>query len=99
MRAVTINSIELFDHCLQSRAYITSVIEQLAPELRFTSLEMAIANNRLEILEILLNQDKPENEHRMKKKEPQIAKFDTGEVGQMAFGCKVKKVQMMRGNR
>ena len=35
----------------------------------------------------------------MKKKEPQIAKFDTGEVGQMAFGCKVKKVQMMRGNR
>ena len=35
----------------------------------------------------------------MKKREAQIAKFDTGEVGKMAFGVKVKKVQMMRGNR
>lgn len=35
----------------------------------------------------------------MKKRETQIAKFETGEVGEMAFGVKVRKVNMMRGNR
>ena len=35
----------------------------------------------------------------MKKRQTQIAKFETGEVGDMAFGVKVRKVNMMRGNR
>jgi len=35
----------------------------------------------------------------MKKKAAQIAKFDTGEVGKLAFGVKVRKVNIMRGNR
>ena len=35
----------------------------------------------------------------MAKKQSQIVKYDTGEVGKMAFGFKIRKVQMMRGNR
>lgn len=78
---------------------MSSLIEHIAPELRYSALEKAIQFNRVEILEILLTQDKPESDYRMKKRESQIASFETGEVGQMAFGYKVRKVQMMRGNR
>lgn len=35
----------------------------------------------------------------MKKRAVQIAKFETGDVSDMAFGVKVRKVNMMRGNR
>ena len=35
----------------------------------------------------------------MKKRDVQIAKFETGQVSEMAFGYKVKKVNMSRGNR
>ena len=35
----------------------------------------------------------------MPKRQTQIEKFETGEVSNMAFGVKVRKVQMMRGNR
>ncbi|CDW79015.1 nad(+) adp-ribosyltransferase-3 [Stylonychia lemnae] len=99
IRSVLINSVDLFIKCQKSRAHVSSLIEQMGPELRYSALDRAVQLNRLDILEILLDQSKPENEFRMKKKSSQIVKFETGEVGQMAFGYKVRKVQMMRGNR
>ena len=71
----------------------------MSPELRFSTLERAFALNRLEIIEVLLSQDKPENEYRMPKRAGQLAKFETGEVSDITFGVKVRKVQMMRGGR
>ncbi len=71
----------------------------MSPELRFSALERAFALNRLEIIEVLLSQDKPENEYRMPKRNGQLTKFETGEVSDMTFGVKVRKVQMMRGGR
>jgi hypothetical protein len=41
----------------------------MAPELRYSALEKAISMNRVEILEVLLSQEKPENDSRMKKRE------------------------------
>ena len=51
------------------------------------------------LVKLLFAENKPENEHRMKKKGAYLNKFETGEVGDMAFGVKVQKVQMMRGGR
>jgi hypothetical protein len=62
-------------------------------------LETAIRLNRADILETMLSQDNNESEYRGKKHATQIAKFDTGEMGEMAFGFKARKVNMMRGNR
>jgi len=40
--------------CVKSKAQISSLIEGLSPEARFSALETAIALNRVEILEALL---------------------------------------------
>ncbi len=85
--------------CLKQKAQVTSLIERLAPETYYSALETAIKLNRVDILETLLSQDKDESEYRGKKYATQIAKFDTGEMGEMAFGFKARKVNMMRGNR
>ena len=85
--------------CLKSKAHISSLIEQVSPESHLTCLELSIRLNRLEILETLLNQNVPEKECRIAKRAHQIAKFETGEVSDMAFGVKARKVNMMRGNR
>ena len=85
--------------CLKQRAQITSLIERLAPESCYSALETAINLNRADIVETMLSQDKEESEYRGKKHATQIAKFDTGEMGEMAFGFKARKVNMMRGNR
>lgn len=55
LRAVNIDSVDLFIKCVKSRAYITSLIEHMAPELRYSALEKAISMNRVEILEVLLS--------------------------------------------
>jgi hypothetical protein len=47
----------------------------------------------------MLDEQRPEDEYRAPKKAFQITKYDTGEVGEMAFGFKARKVNMMRGNR
>jgi len=92
IRAVLINSPDLFIKCVKSRAHISSLLERQGPDYQFSALELAISLNRVEILDILLSQNQPESDYRMKKRDFQIAKFDTGDVGQMAFGYKVRKV-------
>ena len=85
--------------CLKKRAQVSSLIERIAPETTYSALETAIKLNRADILETLLSQDKDESDYRGKKHDTQVAKFDTGEMGEMAFGFKARKVNMMRGNR
>ena len=85
--------------CLKKRAQVSSLIERIAPETTYSALETAIKLNRVDILETLLSQDKDESDYRGKKHDTQVAKFDTGEMGEMAFGFKARKVNMMRGNR
>jgi len=51
------------------------------------------------MLTAMLDEQRLENEYRVAKNASQITKYDTGEVGEMAFGYKVRKVNMMRGNR
>ena len=85
--------------CLKSKLKVSSLIERISPEVTTTALDAAIRFNRVDILETLLGQDKPENENRFPKREALLTKFDTGEVSNMAFGVKVRKVNIMRGNR
>lgn len=85
--------------CLKKRAQVSSLFERLAPETTYSAIETAIKLNRVDILETLLSQDKDESDYRGLKHATQVAKFDTGEMGEMAFGFKARKVNMMRGNR
>jgi hypothetical protein len=84
---------------LKSRAQVSSLIERISPEVKHTALETAIRLNRVEMVAAMLGEQRPEDEYRAPKKACQITKYDTGEVGEMAFGFKVRKVNMMRGNR
>ena len=86
-------------NCIVARASVTSLLEHMSPEMRFSAIERAVQLNRHALLELLLAETKPENGNRIAKKGSQIVKYDTGEVGKMAFGFKIRKVQMMRGNR
>jgi hypothetical protein len=50
-----INSHDLFMLCLKSRATVSSLLEQLSPEIHITVVEEAIKMNRCDILETLLS--------------------------------------------
>jgi len=84
---------------VRDRGAVSSLIQHLSPELRYSALEVALKMDRLPMVEMMLAEEKPENEWRAQRNEEQIEKFNTGEIGQMAFGVKVRKVNMMRGNR
>jgi hypothetical protein len=98
LRATEIGDHVLFERCVKGRGFVTSLLEWQSPEQTFTCLERAIALNRVDILKTLLKEKRPENETRAKKKESQIAKFDTGAFEYMK-GVKARKVNQLRGGR
>jgi hypothetical protein len=71
-----------------------------SPEQKSTAIEVAISHNSRKVLRLLLDVCKQnETEIRCADKKLLISKFDTGQVSDRAFGTKVRKVEMMRGNR
>ena len=100
IRAALTNNAELAKKCIEEVNLLSSLMEPWSPEIKSTALEIAISRNSLSVLELLLDIWKEdETQVRCQEQKLLIAKFDTGQVSDRAFGTKVRKVEMMRGGR
>lgn len=100
IRAAINDDSKLTEELIKTKDKIPSLIAAWSPELKASPFELAIKYESLNVLQLLIEQeDADEPLFRCKKEELFAKKFDTGEVNELAFGTKVRKVQMMRGNR
>jgi hypothetical protein len=112
IRAAITGNDKLLKAGIASKEKISSLTAYWSPEVKWTSLEYMVSNNEHDLLEILLHPkvkipahstyDQERNiSYTTRVHDPQylMSFIDSGMVDKMAYGARVRKVQMTRGNR
>ena len=67
--------------------------------MRDCCMEYIFYYNHLNLLDMMLRQGSQELDKRVSNPQQLLSEVDTGQVSQFAYGHRVKKVQMMKGNK
>jgi len=97
IRAVLTNNKDLLKECIKSNK-ISTLFDTWGPEIQMNSLHFALQNNNLSMALELLKGSR-DCVGRARQPTYLIEHHDTGHVSMQAFGVRVRKVQMARGNR
>ena len=97
IRAILTNNMTLMKMCKQSRKELTTFYDTWSADIHLNAFYYAVITNNIQMIEELLS--KVPHVEFAGKMNYLINYADTGNVSYQAFGTKVRKVQLGRGNR
>jgi len=98
IRAVLTNNMTLLKNCMESSKLMTTLYDSWSAEIYRNSFYYAVTTNNIRMTHELLEANK-KPKHFCRAPRYLIQYLDSGSVSDMAFGVRVRKVQMARGNR
>lgn len=98
IRAVLTNNQKLFTNCVNSKQQISSLFDTWSPEIKHNCFYYAMISNNIRMLHEIF-ESSHKNLSLARYPSFLIEHVDTGMVSKKAYGVRVRKVQMARGNR
>jgi len=99
IRAAITGNKRLLTLGIASKDKISSLTAYWGTEIKYTAIEYALFNNNIKLLELLLHPQNKQFNDRVDNPVYLTNTVDTGKVSVMAYGHRVNKVQMTKGNK